>query len=1423
MPPFNGKENRLKTNKIMNTKTIKMNFLVRAAIMLFLAVMTTATAWAGSIPNSVLDYCEGGVGNIFIGGWTYDPDAPSVSNDVHVYIYTDESCSTLYMQGLNLGSANLSRPDVNAAWKVTGNHGFKAVIPIADAGTYYVRVYAIDATNDPNPLMNNPYTKVTVTQKEGSGTAEDPYIISNVDDWSVFASFMGNVNVGYYYSSCSYRLLADIGTAGVPVQTMMGSDSNPFSGHFDGNDKTIHVAINQVEDCTAPFHQVNGATIEDLTVTGSVTSSKFHTAGLVGGCNGNIVIRNCCIKADVHNESYSGGIIGHGGTNNTVLLENCVYSGTISGFKNFTGGLLGWCNDITLNMKNCLFKGTFMPGEGGNYHPIACRFQTGTVTATVTDTYYLYHTAPSVGVGANAITGAEGTPVSSVFTESVWEKEVKAADGLTYYTFTGTGKSLPYSYGFENGMSGWTVVNAANGTGIQSAIRIEKDYSFMFVKDNQNDQILISPEFYSSSTVVMTFSYYGSGVENAKYQFGFSKTTNSPDAFEWGEQTYDEIVNGWMNTEVHFPAGSKYIAIKSLAGGTWFYIDDIKLSEPYPSPVNLVLAELTDVSATLTWVASGIPVSKYRYTLSGNNTIRTGTTTETSITFADLKPNTEYKFSVNAVYEGEGEDGTYTDTSSSLTCEFTTKQKKTALPYTQDFEKDMGDWQLYGCISGTDIWSGIGREDSKCFYFNQSDKDQYIVSPLFVSNSAIKVSFYYRNTNSGNAAFKVGYSIGSGEPVQFAPIVSATTGEWQEYVFYCPKETEQVVIYWLNTGGALLIDDFKAEATMVSFPWMGSGTEKDPYMVNSTTDLNQLASNVSEGVNFSGIYFKLGKDIIYSHKTDWSDATSNENNYTAIGCIDGNTDHPFLGYFDGDGHAVSGIRIFATGGYQGLFGLIGSGAEVKNVIITNVRVTGGSACGAVVGRNDGGTLSHNYYLNCSVGSAGNGINVGTGAGDITENNGAVSVHKLILSEGVTATPVTMTYDGVNYYAQGTTITLGHSGYVFVTYTLNGETLSGNTFTMPAADATITAAETPVIWAGTGTKDAPFIIKSTTDLDQLAIDVNAGKSYSGKYFKLGADITYSHTTEWNDVTSTEKNYTSIGRYDYTDNKEKSFCGHFDGDGHTVSGIRIYEDNGDNYPGLFGMLGSGAEVKNVTVTDTRIYGDNRCGGIAGYSNGNITNCHVSATVALHARSSLSYFFGGIAGFVGEGIIISNCSSAVTITAVINPKQNYKRQFGAIAGFVGKNTVLSHNFAIKANVVQTYNRTHGVIVGDYKGTLDHNYYIYCTVAGTANATNVGTNRGDITENNGAVRVVRFNEAPAEGIDYFTYDGKYYIPAYTVLEGDANSDHQLDANDISEMVNAMAGHPSDNFILENADFDGDGIITIAEVIRYVNEILSK
>lgn len=328
------------------------------------------------------------------------------------------------------------------------------------------------------------------------------------------------------------------------------------------------------------------------------------------------------------------------------------------------------------------------------------------------------------------------------------------------------------------------------------------------------------------------------------------------------------------------------------------------------------------------------------------------------------------------------------------------------------------------------------------------------------------------------------------------------------------------------------------------------------------------------------------------------------------------------------------------------------------------------------------------------------------------------------------------------------------------------------------------------WSGSGTSADPYLITSTDDLNQLATNVNNGTDYKNVYFKQTKDIAYS--TEG--VGNTQSNYTAIGVLH--DSQERPFKGHYDGLGHTISGIRIYKggkDNLNSFQGIFGMA-DGADIRGITLADTRITGFYNIGGIVGQNYGTVSDCHVAADVLISAVKSNANYHGGIVGRNYEGTV-SDCTSAATLT---NASGSY---YGGIAGQNYKGT-LRNNVAIGAVVPAADTNSHGAICGinDY-GTLQNNCYYGCTVAGVENATGVGCENADVDgadnaspnhfEQNGNVYTIK----TAKGWNVFwgllANKAKGYFTGKTVkLNGDIT-------------VSRMAGASYHDF---TGTFDGDG-----------------
>jgi hypothetical protein len=138
---------------------------------------------------------------------------------------------------------------------------------------------------------------------------------------------------------------------------------------------------------------------------------------------------------------------------------------------------------------------------------------------------------------------------------------------------------------------------------------------------------------------------------------------------------------------------------------------------------------------------------------------------------------------------------------------------------------------------------------------------------------------------------------------------------------------------------------------------------------------------------------------------------------------------------------------------------------------------------------------------------------------------------------------------------------------------------------------------------------------------------------------------------NDITLSDANFRPIG------NDTFPFAGVFDGNNHTISNLRYESLLEYDAVGMIRATKLGSAIENVRLVSPHIevmYGAG-IGALAGYSEGDITNCHVED---CNMRSELMFYayMGGLAG-IHQGSKISRCSS----TGVIHAS-------GAAGGLVG-----------------------------------------------------------------------------------------------------------------------------------------------------------
>ena len=446
---------------------------------------------------------------------------------------------------------------------------------------------------------------------------------------------------------------------------------------------------------------------------------------------------------------------------------------------------------------------------------------------TITRYVYQYKKADDSQWSSEAqlSSSARNVTISSLSAHTDYQFRLKAIYGSSESSYANlsftTAVELPYGYGFENGMDGWSqVVHAWEYTGISDQTSYEGARCYRFYGDDATSpsQYLISPRLPGDCSVKVSFYYLNNVYPSTdRFRVGYSTTDSDVGSFTWSDvitaQRYD-----WELYENDFPQGTRYIAIQYPPGQLFFFVDDFNF-EVYSAltrPTDLSVSTLTDNGVSFSWScsASGVTGFAYQYKKRNDNAWSSEQNLDgssRSVALTGLETNTTYDFRIKACYGSNA--------SNYVTARFTTEGSVEPLPHFQGFENGMGGWRVVNGYGNTGIKSWEPREGSHDFGFvidqNDSDPPQYLISPQLNCSSEAILSFYYQNNADGTTAFRtifsVGYSTTDKNPGDFSwsdeITVAVAAGTWPRFVQRLPQGTKYVAIRLMAGQPWLYLDD----------------------------------------------------------------------------------------------------------------------------------------------------------------------------------------------------------------------------------------------------------------------------------------------------------------------------------------------------------------------------------------------------------------------------------------------------------------------------------------------------------------------------------------------------------------------------------------------------------------------------------------
>lgn len=454
----------------------------------------------------------------------------------------------------------------------------------------------------------------------------------------------------------------------------------------------------------------------------------------------------------------------------------------------------------------------------------------------------------------------------------------------------------------------------------------------------------------------------------------------------------------------------------------------------------------------------------------------------------------------------------------------------------------------------------------------------------------------------------------------------------------------------------------------------GTGKVDDPYLIYTKEQLEGIKYYPKDA-------FRLDTDIELSG--DWEPIR-----ILSKGSIG------FSGTFDGNFHSIKGLLINSNSKNSGLFSEI-YGATIKNLYI-DATIKGVDNVGIIAGTSEG-SIIENCFVTGRVEAKGNnaggivGVNNGVikdsvaacyivdasnYAGGISGSNKGSIKNSISACYSVSADMYASSISGVNvggsisknvaasFYA--TDILTTKSGRITTNRQLG--TTSGNycydkmisdndvDFNYDSHDGLEASWEeitNPIFyrdvlgwdieneWNDYITEDFRLITpKGFSKIDMirgLTMYAPIKISSEEELIKVKDNIDFHYILTKDIRMKNTKNWEMIGGAD-------GFSGTFDGNNHTISGLRIVADGTATGYGMFSKIGSGT-VRNLNLKNLKIEGSSLVGGLSAENYGYIENCTVDGNIYAIRKDNMLSVGGIVANNYG---IMENVGASVSIVA-------------------------------------------------------------------------------------------------------------------------------------------------------------------------------
>jgi PKD repeat protein len=1193
------------------------------------------------------------------------------------------------------------------------------------------------------------------TPSEGSGTETDPYLIETLDNllWLSTTQTVWGSSIYFLQTQDIDASDTQNWNEGAGFSPIGGVESYlQFCGYYDGDGHIIDSLYiyrpgGAATGSTGFFGKTNGATIEALGITNLEVTGRSNVGGLVGRNHDSTII-GCYVSGSVSGLHDVGGLVGE---SDDSSISDCHASGSVSGSEG-VGGLVGLNEDATIagsyaigSVDGEIYVGGLV-GENHRASITEC-YASGNVTGdeivgglagsahyecTVSNSYSSGNVTGSAMVG-----GLIGNMQRTLVINSFYDYETVYINDQHKISIGALNTEL-YNEWLDNNMTleitdylsyddGNYLISTAADFARLMAFGQNSDYSFLLTSDidlTGNPNIFI-PYFagtfngnshnidglHVDSPLINCIGLFGStcgatiqalGVTNivvAGHDYvgglaGYSWNSSISESYVNGSVTGHWEVGGLTGWNIETPINECYVggSVNGVydVGGLSGWNDNSTVSNCYVrSTVNgdLSVGGLVGVNLESTinesYATGYINGNIYTGGLVGYNHL------------AQIS-NCIWNIETTGQSFGYGEDA---GGSIIYVLGLTISEMQITSNYT-DISWDFVDENINGM---EDFWA-INSDLNNSY--------PYIVDLEWSYYGSGLVAQFDANPTYGNTPLTVNFM---DESVALDPIV---TWQWDFENDGVIDSYDQNPIWVYNEPGIYSVsltvsnDNTRETSTELKENYItvnydsiqpaGSGTETDPYLVESLSNLLWISTNESCWSS----YFLQTADIDASDTETWNFGAG----FLPIG------DSIFQGNYNGDYHTIDGLYINRPDdNYIGLFGYT-SGSVIEALGVTNVNVTGCSKVGGLVAFNYSQSLISDCYVSGNVNGESDVVGglvgrntlsminrcysdvIVTGSGRVGglvgENGGHSNIWESYATGSVTAgsevgglvgattgSNINSCYSSVTVMGDGIYIgglagnfaetSLSESYYDYETVLINNEhIITEGALNSELYNEWINNDLTLDITDYLSYDDGDYLINTTEDFARL-LAFGQNEQYS---FRLTDDL------------------------DLADNPDfyiPYFSGTFKGDFHTIHGLNVNRTESKNI-GLFGYTHQ-ATIEALSVTEVDINGHYLVGALVGMAySSTVSKCFASGDVNGNDDS-----IGGLIGWT-QNSAVSKCYTNCNVSG------NYY-----IGGLIGTNraSITSECFA-DGNV--SANSQAGGLVGFNNGSSTIDCYASGSVTG-------------------------------------------------------------------------------------------------------------